>query len=202
MKSAAITLLVAAAFVAGIVLYEVAKPDPLHEPTTAEVKSEVDKLKAEAARKHPGVAQSDAMKAVSAERAGEILKKGDTETRARNAASIFFGSYFMNTRARPAYCKQRGVDLAPFVAAFDRAHREELTRAREIFVRGGIDPESMVATVQDQFMAMVDQDMKDFAAGAKVQPDSACDLFNQNSKLIAEAIQLPAEVKQTLLAKY
>jgi hypothetical protein len=202
MKNAGIALIVAAAVVVGIVLYEVVKPDPMRAPTAAEVKSEVDKLQAEAAQKHPGMAKSDAMKAVSEERAGEILKKGDAETRAKNAASIFFGSYFMNTRARPAYCKQRGVDLAPFVAAFDQAHREELARAREIFVRGGIHPESMVATVQDQFMVMVDQDMKDFAAGANVQPDSACELFNQNSKLIAEAIQLPPEVKQTLLAKY
>ena len=202
MKSAGITLIVVGALVAGIVLYEVVKPDPMRAPTVADVKSEVDKLKAEAAKKHPGMAQSDAMKEVSIERAGEMLKTGDAETRAKTAAGLFYGSYFMNTRARPAYCKQRGVDLAPFVAAFDQAHREELARARDIFVRGGIDPESMATTVQGQFAAMVDQDMKDFAAGANVQPDSACELFNQNSKIIAEAIQLPAEVKQALLTQH
>lgn len=202
MKSAGITLMVVAALVAGIVLYEVAKPTSMRAPTAADVKIEVDKLKAEAAKKHPGMAQSDAMKQVATAQASELLKKGDTETRARTAAGIFFGSYYMNTRARPAYCQQRGVNLAPFVAAFDQAHREELARAREIFLGAGIDPESMVPKIQGQFVAMVDQDMKDFAAGANVQPDSACELFNQNSKIIAEAIQLPAEVKQTLLAKY
>lgn len=202
MKNAGITLVVVVALVAGVVLYDVAKPDPMQAPNAADVKIEVDKLKAEAAKRHPDMSRSDAMKLVAMAQASELLKTGDAETRAKTAAGVFFGSYYMNTRARPAYCKQRGVDLAPFVAAFDRAHREELTRAREIFVRGGIDPESMVPNIQDHFVAMVDQDMKDFAAGANVPPDSACTLFNENSTLIAEAIQLPPEVKRTLLARY
>jgi hypothetical protein len=202
MKSAGIAVVVVASLLAAIVVYEALKPEQLQEPTVAEVRAEVDKLKTEAARQHPGLAQSDAMKQVATAQAGEILKHGDAETRARNAAGIFFGSYYMNTRARPVYCKQRGVDLAPFVAAFDRVHRDELSRAREIFIRGGIDPESMVPKIQDQFVAMVEQDMKDFAAGAKVQPESACTLFNQNSQIIAEAIQIPPEVKQALSAKY
>ncbi len=202
MKSAGITLIVVGALVAGIVLYGVVKPDPMRAPTVAKVNSEVDKLKAEAAKKHPGMAQSDAMQAVSKELVGEVLKTSDAESRAKSAAGLFYGSYFMNTRARPAYCKQRGVDLAPFVAAFEQAHREELARARDILVRSGVDPESMASTVQGQFAAMVDQDMKDFAAGAQVQPESACELFNQNSKIIAEAIVLPADVRQALMATY
>jgi hypothetical protein len=202
MKSAGITLIVVGALVAGIVLYGVVKPDPMRAPTVAKVNSEVDKLKAEAAKKHPDMAQSDAMQAVSKELVGEVLKTSDAESRAKSAAGLFYGSYFMNTRARPAYCKQRGVDLAPFVAAFEQAHREELARARDILVRSGVDPESMASTVQGQFAAMVDQDMKDFAAGAQVQPESACELFNQNSKIIAEAIVLPADVKQALMATY
>lgn len=201
MKNAGITVIVVVALVGGLALYEAMKPPALREPTAAQIKTQVDTLKAEAAKQHPGMAQSDAMKEVATAQATELLKKGDAQTRARTAASIFFGSYYMNTRARPAYCQQRGVNLAPFVAAFDRAHREELNRAREIFLDAGIDPESMVPKIQNQFVSMVDQDMKDFAAGAQVAPESACDLFNQNSTIIAEAIQLPPEVKQALLAK-
>ena len=202
MKSAGISIIVAAAVVAGLIFYGIFKPRPMRVPTAAQVKTEVDALKAEAAKQHPGMAQSDAMKQVATAQTGELLKQGDAETRAKTAAGIFFGSYYMNTRARPAYCLQRGVNLAQFVAAFDQAHREELTRARAIFARGGVDPESMVSKIQDQFVSMVDQDMKDFAAGAQVAPKSACELFNQNSKILAEALQLPPEVKQALLAKY
>ncbi len=201
MKNAGITVIVVVALVGGLALYEVMKPPALREPSAAQIKTQVDTLKAEAAKQHPGMAQSDAMKEVATAQATELLKKGDAQTRARTAAGIFFGSYYMNTRARPAYCQQRGVNLAPFVAAFDRAHREELNRAREIFLGAGIDPESMVPKIQSQFVSMVDQDMKDFAAGAQVAPESACDLFNQNSTIIAEAIQLPEDVKRALLAK-
>jgi hypothetical protein len=131
-----------------------------------------------------------------------MLQKGDSESRARTAAGLFFGSYFMNTRARPEYCRKRGVDLAPFVAAYERAHTAELTRAREILSRANIDPESMVPKLQGQFVALIEQDMKDFAAGAQIQPESACELFNQNSTIIAEAIVLPADVKRALMAPY
>lgn len=202
MKNAGIAIIIATALVAGIGLYGIFKPQPMRAPTAAQVKTEVDALKTEAAKQHPSMAQSDAMKQVATAQISELLKKGDAETRAKNAASIFFGSYYMNTRARRAYCEQRGVSLASFVTAFEQANSEELTRARAIFARGGIDPESLVAKIQDQFVSMVDQDMKDFAAGAQVAPESACELFNQNSKIIAEAIQLPPEVKQALLAKY
>ena len=200
MKSAGITVIVVAALVVGILVYEAVKPKPMAEPTAAEIKAQMDKLRADATQKNPGLPQSDAIKEEATRQASAMLKASDGETRARNAAGLFFGSYFMNTRARPAYCRQRGVDLAPFVAAFDKTHREELTRAREILVRAGIDPESMAPKLQAEFVALVEQDMKDFAAGAQVQPESACELFNQNSKIIAEAIVLPPDVKQTLMA--
>jgi hypothetical protein len=200
MKSAGIAIIAAIAIVGGILVYEAMKPEPLRAPTEAEVKAQMDKLRAEAAKQHPGMPQSDAMKAEAIRQGSAMLQKGNAETRALTAAGLFFGSYFMNTRARPEYCRKRGVDLAPFVAAYERAHGTELTRAREILARADIDPESMAPKLQAEFVTVVEQDMKDFAAGAQVQPESACELFNQNSTIIAEAIVLPADVKQALMA--
>ncbi|NOT89997.1 MAG: hypothetical protein HOP03_17730 [Lysobacter sp.] len=202
MKSAGITVVVVASLVGGILLYEALKPERMNEPTAAEIKTQMDKLRTEAAQKNPNLPQSDAIKEEATRQASAMLKDSDGETRARTAAGLFFGSYFMNTRARPAYCRQRGVDLTPFVTAFDQTHRAELTRAREILARAGIDPESMAPKLQAEFVSLVEQDMKDFATGAQVQPESACELFNQNSKIIAEAIVLPADVKQALMATY
>jgi hypothetical protein len=200
MKSAGIAIIAIIAVVGGILVYEAIKPEPLRPPTEAGVKAQMDRLRADAAKKHPGMSQSDAMKEEAAEQASAMLQKGDAESRARTAAGLFFGSYFMNTRARPEYCRKRGVNLAPFVAAYERAHGAELARARKILARAGIDPESMAPRLQAEFMTVIEQDMKDFAAGAQVQPDSACELFNQNSKIIAEAIVLPADVRQALMA--
>ena len=200
MKSAGIALIAAIGIVAGILIYEARKPEPLRAPTQAEVKTQMDKLRADAVKRHPDMPQSDAMKEEAIRQGSAMLQKGNVETRALTAAGLFFGSYFMNTRARPEYCRKRGVDLAQFVAAYERAHGAELARAREILVRAGIDPDSMAPKLQAEFVTVVEQDMKDFAAGAQVQPESACELFNQNSKIIAEAIVLPADVKQALMA--
>lgn len=199
MKSAGIALISAIGLVAGIVAYQALKPEPPRLPTSADVKVQIDELKAEAARAHPGMAQSDAMKEVAVRQARESLGKGDATSRSRTAASIFFGAYIMNTRARPEYCRQRGVDLRPFVAAYEEVHRAELTRARAIFAEAGMNPETLAPTLQAQFVGMVEQDMKDFAAGAQVPLENTCKLFNENAKLIAQAIELPAEVRNALL---
>lgn len=199
MKSAGIALISAIGLVAGIAAYQALKPEPPRLPTSADVKVQIDELKAEAARAHPGMAQSDAMKEVAVRQARESLGKGDATSRSRTAASIFFGAYIMNTRARPEYCRQRGVDLRPFVAAYEEVHRAELTRARAIFAEAGMNPETLAPTLQAQFVGMVEQDMKDFAAGAQVPLENTCKLFNENAKLIAQAIELPAEVRNALL---
>jgi hypothetical protein len=200
MKSAGIVLLSAIGLVGGIVAYEALKPEPPRVPTTADVKVQIDALKAEATRQHPGMAQSDAMKEVAVRQARESLSKGDATSRSRTAAGIFFGAYFMNTRARPEYCRQRGVDLRPFVAAYEEVHRAELARARAIFAEAGMNPETMAPALQGQFVGMVEQDMKDFASGAQVPLENTCALFNENAKLISQAIELPAEVRQALFA--
>jgi hypothetical protein len=200
MKSAGIALISALGLVAGIVAYQALKPEPLRPPTSADVKTQIDELKAEAARAHPGMAQSDAMKEVAVRQARESLSKGDALSKSRTAAGIFFGAYIMNTRARPEYCRQRGVDLRPFVAAYEEVHRAELTRARAIFTEAGMNPETLAPTLQTQFVGMVEQDMKDFAAGAQVPLENTCKLFNENAKLIAQAIELPPEVRQALMS--
>lgn len=201
MKNAGITLIAVAGLVVGLIAYDLLKPDPIRAPTVAEVTAEADKLRAEAAKAHPNMVPSDAMKEVSAQRTHEALSRGDREDRARTAASVFFGAFYMNTRARPEYCRKRGVDLSPFVAAYNEAHRAELERARAIFLKGGLDPDMLAPALRAEFLTMVDQDMKDFAAGAQVPLDQVCAQFNQNAQVIVQAIELPEEVRQALFAQ-
>lgn len=200
MKSAGIALISAAGLVAGILLYEALKPSPLRAPDPAIVQAEVDRLEAEARRAHPGMAPSDAMKEVALRQAREAMAQGDAKTRAQKAAGIFFGAYVMNTRARPAWCRQRGVDLTPFANAYTNAHRDELARTQAIFAEAGLNPETFAAPLETQFVPMVEQDMRDFANGAGVPLDKACALFNEKATQIAQLIAVPQEVRQTLLA--
>lgn len=200
MKSAGIVLISAIGLVAGILACEAFAAEPAAPPADDDMKTQIDALKAEAARTHPGMAQSDAMKEVAIRQARESLGKGDTASRSRTAAGIVLGAYFLNTRARPEYCGQRGVDLRPFVDAYEEVHGVELARARAIFAEAGVDPETLAPGLQREFVGMVEQDMKDFAAGAQVPLEKTCGLFNENAKLISQAIELPKEVREALFA--
>lgn len=112
MKSAGVALISALGLVAGIVADQALRPEPRRLRTSADVRTPID-----------------ALKEVAVRQARESLGKDDATSRSRTAASIFFGACSMNTRARPEYCRQRDVDLRPFVAAYEEVHRAE-RRAR------------------------------------------------------------------------
>jgi hypothetical protein len=120
--------------------------------------------------------------------------------RADSAASMFWGFYWLNTEARVAYCRQRGVDLAPFTTAFKAEHAAELARAKARFAAAGVDPETNLPALLPQLSKMVDQDMRDVTAGAQVPLAQACDLFNQHAAKFVEFIQLPEHARQALLS--
>ena len=79
MKSAGIALIAAIGIVAGILIYEARKPEPLRAPTQAEVKTQMDKLRADAVKRHPDMPQSDAMKE-------EAIRQGSAFCFSRRAA--------------------------------------------------------------------------------------------------------------------
>lgn len=200
MKSAGIALISAVGLVAGILIYQGLKPAPLRPPTEAQIRTEVDRLQAEAQRSHPGMPASDAMKEVATRQAREAMARGDARSRAQTAAGIFYGAYLLNTRARPAWCRQRGVDLTPFARAYEAAHHDELLRAQAIFAEAGLKVESFAPQLEAQFLGMVEQDMRDFSSGARVPLTEACGLFNEKAPQLAKAIALPPEVRQALFA--
>src|SRR5688572_29378090 len=86
-----------------------------NEPSPTELSQKLNDMKAEAERKHPDMAKTDALKAVASEQsARKLASQGDANQRANTAADMFWGFFYMNTKARVAYCAQRGVDLTPF----------------------------------------------------------------------------------------
>jgi hypothetical protein len=201
MKSAGITVILIGAAVVGLAGYEgfkwLAKQN---RPTPADVTAEVDKLRAEAAQKHPGMSQTDAMKQVAAAKAGDMMRNAAPAQRVQMAANVFYGSYFMNTRVRPAWCRDRGVDISPFASAYERAHGAELSKAKAAYAGTGRSPEEILPIVEPELRRMVEQDMKDVGDSLKLTPEKTCNAFNDNADAFARAIQLPPEIRQALLA--
>lgn len=210
MGNAGKTLITVIAIVVGIVVYPSLKPAVQSGlgsikallPQDAEIKAEMDALKAEAKRKYPGMAESAAIKKVADQRARDILRTGDKPTRARAAAEIFFGAYFMNTRARAGYCRRNGVDLTPFVTTYERTHRVEFERAQRILTDAGVDYESLPYKLQSIAAPAVQQDMEDISRAENLPIPHVCALFNEKAEELAKAIRAPAEVREALMAKY
>ena len=201
MKSAGITVILIGVAVAGLAGYEGLKwVAERNRPTAADVTREVDALRSEAAQKHPGMSQTDAMKQVAAAKAGDMMRKASPDQRVRMAANVFYGSYFMNTRVRPAWCRDRGVDIGPFAAAYERAHAAELSKARAAYAGTGRAPEDILPIVEPELRRMVEQDMKDVGDSMKLSPEKTCAAFNENADAFARAIQLPPAIREALMA--
>lgn len=201
MKSAGITVILIGAAVVGLAGYEGLKwLAKQNRPTPADVTAEVDKLRAEAAQKHPGMSQTDAMKQVAAAKASDMMRKAAPAQRVQMAANVFYGSYFMNTRVRPAWCRDRGVDISPFASAYERAHGEELSKAKAAYAGTEHSPENILPIIEPELRRMVERDMKDVGDSLKLSPEKTCSAFNDNADAFARAIQLPPEIRQALLA--
>jgi hypothetical protein len=201
MKSAGITVILIGAAVVGLAGYEGMKwLAKQNRPTAADITKEVDALRAEAAQKHPGMSQTDAMKQVAAAKAGDMMRKAPSRQRVLIAANVFYGSYFMNTRVRPAWCRDRGVDISSFASAYERAHGDELSKAKAAYAGTGHSPENILPIVGPELRRMVEQDMKDVGDSLKLTPEKTCAAFNENADAFARAIQLPPEIRQALLA--
>lgn len=199
MRSAGIALVSAACLVAGILAWQGLAPEPLRPPDGLHVQAEIDRLQAEAGHAPLAPSNREALKAAATRRAKEAMARGDARTRARFAAGLFYGAYLANTRARPDWCRRHGVDLAPFVDAYEAAHREERRRAEAILADAGLGT-GQFARVDAQLADVVDRDMRDFARDAHLQPRQACALFNERAQAMAQAIVLPPEVRQALFA--
>lgn len=148
------------------------------------------------------MAKSDALKQTASEQATRKLSKQGSSQQIKTAADMFWGFYYMNTRARAAYCQRHGVNLSQFTTAFTSEHREELARAQAVYSRAGIDSERLLPKLMPALTSMVEQDMKDVAAGAQVPLDKACDLFNEKAQQLSRLIQLPAAVKHALMPEF
>lgn len=165
------------------------------------VTEKIETLKAEAAEKYPGMAKTDALKAVAeVDSKRQLDALSSVEEKKKSAAFMFFGFYFLNTEGRVAYCKARGTDLTPFVNAFTAKNQAEYAQARAALSKAGMQPESLLSALKEQIASVVEQDMKDVATGANVPVEKTCALFNEHAEVFAQEIKLTPEIRSALMA--
>lgn len=160
----------------------------------------MDNLRTRADSEHPEMAKTDALRQVAADDAAKKLATQTGTQQANTAADMFWGFYLMNSKARVEYCAQRGVDLTPFMTAFNKEHGAELARATAVYAAAKVEPGTYFSKVLPELRKVVDQDMIDVTTGAQVPLDQACVLFNENAEQLAKLIQMPPHVKKALMS--
>lgn len=172
-----------------------------NKATKQHVAEKIESLRAEAEKQHPGMAKTDALKAVAeVDSKRQLDALSSVEEKKKSAAFMFFGFYFLNTEGRVDYCKARGTDLTPFVNAFTAKNRAEYAEARKALSKTGMQPESLLSTLKEQIASVVEQDMKDVATGANVPVEQTCALFNEHADMLVQEIKLTPEIRSALMA--
>lgn len=156
------------------------------------VQKKVDQLKKDGVAKNPNLPVSEAVHQEAVAKASEALKAEPVaEKRKTTAAANFFGFYLINVRERLAFCKEKGVEIAPFVAAFSAGHSGELSKARAILTaKPEFSEAKLYELVQPQLRQMINQDMDDIARTQKTSVADACQWIADNGAALAEQMHI------------
>lgn len=112
--------------------------------------------------------------------------------RAGTAADNFWGFYLINTRARLDYCAGKGVDIGPFVRAFEDYHAPEVAIAKDIYRASPERPpvDKLYEMIRADVEATVAQDQTDMAAGLHVSQKEACAFLVKNTDAMLAEVNL------------
>jgi hypothetical protein len=156
-----------------------------------EASNTLEQIKSDAAREHPELPASVAMQQEAVAMTSERLdNESDAEKKLTLAAGNFFGFYLINVRERADYCRNNGVDIAPFVSTFQMLHVVELERARDIIAGTDATEEKIYTVIQPQLGPLIEQDMHDIAKHYNLTIKEACELFVTKGDVIANNMQL------------
>lgn len=179
------------AFAAASVLTRTALDSYRKRNAVAKAEQALDQLKQDAAAKHPGVTQSEAIKReASAQMSSNLAAQSNERKRLEAAAGNFLGFYLVNVREREQYCRERGVDIGAFVTAFQRGHATELSKAREALASAPFAEDELYKSLKPQLAAVITQDMHDIAAQNKISDKQACELVAENGAALAAEMHL------------
>ncbi len=157
----------------------------------AKAEQALDQLKKDAASNHPNATASEAMqREASAQMSSNLAAQTSDRKRLETAAGNFMGFYLVNVRERDEYCRERGVDIGPFVAAFQRGHTNELGKARDALAGTPFGEDELYKRLKPQLTSVIAQDMQDIAAQNKISVKQACELVAENGASLAAEMHL------------
>jgi hypothetical protein len=147
----------------------------------AHVLTQIDKLKAEAVKERPDLPADIALQEKAKEITAAKIATQSADKKAETAADMYIGFLLINTKTRPAFCKEQGIDIPAWTAAFEKINATETAKARQIHSKVGFDEDRMYAMFADQMNKMVSDDMNGIATDNKGSLQDACKLFQDQA---------------------
>lgn len=150
--------------------------------------------------RRPDEPMSEALKRASDDAVVESLAaSSDPRERAIKLSASVQGFYLVNSVVRVEYCARRGVDLAPFAAAFARVYGDDHRRAVALGRPHGLDEALVLATGRATMERVMDENMRDLAEQAGGLDEVAlCEAINANADAFTASIVLPPELRAAL----
>ena len=192
-KSAAILILVAAAFILVTEGWERVRQKQEIARGVEQAKAKLDELRAKAARDHPNEDPVTAMQTVAAEESTRRINGLSGASKVASAASSFLDFYLMNVKGREEYCSQFAVNLSRWLAAFQSANAAPYMKARAVYDSHKYPiskaEETLYASLHLEIMKFVEEDMNTVARTNGVSTKGACEFLNTHADEIVSNVQ-------------
>ena len=117
--------------------------------------------------------------------AARLAAEDDPARRRVIAAGSFMGVYLLTTRERPAYCRERGVDLEPFLAVYREDNAAVLEAARAALAAASVSEDQLRERLEPRLDALVIADMEEVARAHGVTTAEACRAIADEPEAIA-----------------
>jgi len=183
-------VVVAAGYATVHALKRPSAPAAPHTPTQAELETAqraLDKQlgdlqrKAESNASAPyGEAYNEASRALSVQRLQAA--SGNPARQRLMAASNFWGFRYKQTVLVPEFCASLGIDLAPYVSAFERQNRDVARKADAIERTNPIDRAKLTPIVREKLRPIVEREIYDFAAAQGSTATGTCRMMREQAE--------------------
>lgn len=160
------------------------------------------KIHEKAAQEHPDKPVSKALGEAASSLSQADLSSKTGAAKADTAAGQFLGYYLVNVRTRAEYCRNLGVDISPFVAAFRNHNAGLYAKTREIHSRETtISPDDLEETLYSAMKPTIERLLQDATAAVATEngitTTEVCEAFATEPALMVKELDL-AKTNPTL----
>lgn len=171
----------ASVLVVTFILIGCSKNEQTPAQSLTKVQQDFDRENAAAVTARPDLRPTEAI-AQSATQRGEkmLASASDANDKVFLAANQFVGYYNANIKSRSVICGSLGVDISPFVNAFNAAHANEYRIASDAYAKHNVNLEEASA-MEAHSRPLIKQAMESMARNNNLTLSELCGWFAQNA---------------------